>query len=323
MDTTFTFCIADHLLNVTFAGNGQNDISLLPSFEPFRVEEDNGGCHVFANGDRCAAGGKPLFTIRVDDSIAPIAKERRSRIDTFDTGNGKTTVDMTDDGGYQFIMKDLHDRSCCMLQTNSDFSETRCALNGDTGMRQFGLNNALMMSYAFRSSFFGTLLVHASLVRNGGYGYAFIAKSGTGKSTHTALWLKYIEGSDLMNDDNPIVRVIGDRAFIYGSPWSGKTPCYRNIKAPLGAITKIDRSATNSIERLSPTMAFTQVLPACSSMKWDKTVYRNTYDTVIRLIEVTPSVNILHCRPDEEAARVCHDAIAVKTEDTERHDTTN
>lgn len=314
MNTTHTFCIADHLLNVTFAENGQNDISLLPSFEPFRVEEDNDGCLVYANGDKCSVKEMTLFTMHVDDSIAPIAKERRSRIDIFDTGNGKTIVDTTADGGYQFIMKDTQGRSCCMMLTNSDFTEAWCALNGSCSMRQFGLNNAMMMAYAFRGSFFGTLLIHASLVRNGGYGYAFIAKSGTGKSTHTSLWLKYIEGSDLMNDDNPIVRVIGDNAFIYGSPWSGKTPCYRNTKAPLGAITKIDRATTNSVERLSPTIAFTQVLPACSSMKWDKTVYRNTYDTVIRLIEKTPSVNILHCRPDEEAARVCHEAIAVKHE---------
>ena len=179
-------------------------------------------------------------------------------------------------------------------------------------MRRFGLNNALMMMYAFRGSFFDTLLIHASLVRNNGYGYALIAQSGTGKSTHTSLWLKHIDGSDLMNDDNPIVRIIDNKPMIYGSPWSGKTPCYRNIKAPLGAITKIDRAKQNSVERLSPTIAFSQILPSCSSMKWDKVVFRNTYDTVIKLIEAIPSVNVLHCLPDEDAARTCYNAIAIK-----------
>ena len=56
------------------------------------------------------------------------------------------------------------------------------------------------------------------------------------------MWLRCIPGCDLMNDDNPVVRVIDGEAMIYGSPWSGKTPCYRQVKAPLGAITQIDRA---------------------------------------------------------------------------------
>lgn len=104
-------------------------------------------------------------------------------------------------------------------------------------MRKFGLNNALMLIFAFAGSKIETLLLHASLVRQNGYGYAFIAKSGTGKSTQVSMWLRYLSGCDLMNDDNPILRIIDDTPYIYGSPWSGKTPCYRNVKAKLGAIT--------------------------------------------------------------------------------------
>lgn len=312
MDNKHIFCIAELLLKVEFAPNGQNDISLLPSFEPFRVKEDNDGCLVYGNGEKCNAYNNALFTLLVDDNIKPIDKTERTRIDVFDTGNGLTAVDALADGGYQFLMKDIEGHSCCMLQTNNDFTKAVCALNGTYGMRRFGLNNALMMLYAFRGSFFKTLLIHASTVRNNGYGYAFTAKSGTGKSTHTALWMQHIEGCDLMNDDNPVVRVVDGKAMIYGSPWSGKTPCYRNIKAPLAAITKIERAQENRVERVKPTIAFTIILPACSSMKWDKTVYSNTYDTVISLITVLPSVNILYCRPDEEAARVCYEAIGIK-----------
>ncbi len=313
MGTKYSFCVAEHLLQVTFEESANNDIRLLPSFAPFRVEEGNDGYLVYMDGKKClSTSSDMLFCLRVDDNISVVPREERSRIDIFDTGNGKTTVDLKRDGGYQFIIKDIAGHSCCMLQTNNNFTEAQCALNGSLEMRRFGLNNALMMMYAFRGSFFDTLLIHASLVRINGYGFAFIAQSGTGKSTHTSLWLKHIEGSDLMNDDNPIVRIIDNKPMIYGSPWSGKTPCYRNIKAPLGAITKIDRAKQNSVERLSPTIAFSQILPSCSSMKWDKVVFRNTYDTVIKLIEAIPSVNVLHCLPDEDAARTCYNAIAIK-----------
>ena len=191
MDNKHIFCIAELLLKAEFAPNGQNDISLLPSFEPFRVKEDNDGCLVYGNGEKCNAYNNALFTLLVDDNIKPIDKTERTRIDVFDTGNGLTAVDALADGGYQFLMKDIEGHSCCMLQTNNDFTKAVCALNGTYGMRRFGLNNALMMLYAFRGSFFKTLLIHASTVRNNGYGYAFTAKSGTGKSTHCPMDAAY------------------------------------------------------------------------------------------------------------------------------------
>ena len=129
-------------------------------------------------------------------------------------------------------------------------------------MRYFGLNNALMLIFAFAGSTHQTLLIHASLVRQNGYGYAFIAKSGTGKSTQVSNWLRYLPGCDLMNDDNHIIRIIENKPFIYGGPWSGKTPCYRNVKAPLGAITRIDRAKENSIDKVGVVEEFASLLPS-------------------------------------------------------------
>lgn len=298
----YFFNIAEHKISVSFVGETANDIFLLPSYEPFKIKE--------TDEDR-------MLSLTVDDSLKPIDKELRERIDIFDTGNGKTIVDSVKGGGYQFIVKDINGDSCCLLQTNSDYSIGNCALNGTRLMRSFGLNTAIMMLYAFRGVALDTLLIHASLVRNNGYGYAFTAKSGTGKSTHTNLWMQNIPGCDLMNDDNPIIRVIGDKPFVYGSPWSGKTPCYRNIKAPLGAIVKIERAQQNRMEKVSSAMAFGIIVPACSSMKWDKGVFGKTCDLVIKLLELTPPVYKLHCLPNAEAARLCYDTIAIKPTDND------
>ena len=166
------------------------------------------------------------------------------------------------------------------------------------------VNVALMLAFAFAGCRKDTLLIHASLVRKDGVGYPFIAQSGTGKSTHVGLWLQHIPGCDMMNDDNPFVRIIGGKPYIYGGPWSGKTPCYRNVKAPLGAVTRIDRAKQNSIERLHAAEAFTSLLPACSSMKWDKEIYDNICNTVAKIVETTP-IYTLHCLPDKEAALLC------------------
>jgi len=291
----YHFCIADFHVRVLFKESKHNGMHLLSSMQPF-VEEE-------------VPTDSLLFQLTVDDEIPVIGKDHRERVGRFDSGNGMTVVDRLEDGGYQYIIKDIYDRECCLLQTNKEFSDCRCALNGNEDMRSFGITNALMIVYAFAGSFQQTLLIHASTILNNGYGYAFIAKSGTGKSTHTQLWIKHIPGSELMNDDNPIVRVIGDQAFIYGSPWSGKTPCYRQIKAPLGAITRIDRAPKNSIEKLSPIEAFASLLPSCSNMKWDKDIFHGICNTVTRVIELT-NCYTLHCLPDQEAAEICHKEIS-------------
>lgn len=178
-------------------------------------------------------------------------------------------------------------------------------------MRSFGLNDALMLLFAIAGSTRQTLLIHASCVGCEGKAYPFIAKSGTGKSTHSNLWLKHIEGTELINDDNPILRIIDGTPILFGSPWSGKTPCYRNVSFPLGAVVRISRAPANSIERLPPTLAFASLLPACSSMKWDSERYRAMCDTVSLIVESTP-IFTLHCLPDKEAAEICHSELSIK-----------
>jgi hypothetical protein len=300
---TYYFNIAEHTIRIDFLpsanAEGQqvqrNDMRLLPSFVSFATNP--------------CAEDELFFHLTVDDALRPVSKEHRERIRKFDTGNGETVVDLIDDGGYQYIIKDIKGAECALLLSNKDFTECRCALNGNYNMRSFGLNNALMLIFAFAGSRQDTLLIHASLVRQNGYGYAFTAKSGTGKSTHVSLWLRHIPGCDLMNDDNPIVRIIDGQPYIYGGPWSGKTPCYRNVKARLGAITRIDRAPANSVDRLAPIDAFASLLPSCSSMKWDEDIFRRICNTVTKIVETTP-IYTLHCLPNKEAAILCNKTIS-------------
>lgn len=276
---------------------------MLPSFKPFEIERDEAE-------DSDSHPAEPLlFNLTVDNSLHPEPRDNRECIREFDTGNGSTVVDQLKNGGYQYIIKDINHSDCCLLITDKEFRHCRCALNGSFLMRSFGLNNAIMLIYAFAGAFRGTVLMHASVVRQNGYGYAFIAKSGTGKSTQVSNWLRYLPGCDLMNDDNPVVRIINGKSFIFGSPWSGKTPCYRNIKAPLGAVTRIDRAPTNSIEKEDALKAFVSLLPSVSSMKWDERLYETICDTITKIIETT-AIYTLHCLPDREAAEVCNKAIS-------------
>ena len=139
----------------------------------------------------------------------------------------------------------------------------------------------------------------------------FLGKSGTGKSTHARLWLQNIQGAELMNDDNPAVRVFKDgTAVVYGTPWSGKTPCYRNVSAPLGGIVLLCQAPYNRITRLTGIGAYVAVVPSISGKRWDSRIADGLHETENALAGNIP-VWHLDCLPDADAAHLCKDTIAV------------
>jgi hypothetical protein len=92
-------------------------------------------------------------------------------------------------------------------------------------------------------------LLHSSAVAVDNKAYLFSAPSGTGKSTHTGLWLQYFgEKAEIINDDKPAIRYIDGHFFAIGTPWSGKTALNANRSVPLQGIAFIERAKTNSIQ---------------------------------------------------------------------------
>lgn len=292
----YYFNIADFIVKILFEDISKNNIDLLPSLNDFSISNNSDGNFLFC-----------LYVV----SVLPEIGICKNHIGSFDTGNGCVIVDKLENGEYLFSVNDICNNVCCELLTDKTFTECHCVLNGDASMRRFGLNNALMMIYAFAGSSKGALLIHASAIKYGDDGIAFIAKSGTGKSTHTCLWIKHIFNSELLNDDNPIIRMINDVPYLYGSPWSGKTPCYRNVKTKLRALVRIERGDCNHIKKLRPTEAFASILPCCSTMKWDTLVYDSICSNIIQIISKI-DIYTLYCLPDRNAALLCHEKILNK-----------
>lgn len=170
------------------------------------------------------------------------------------------------------------------------------------------VNTSLMIQYTFATAPFKTLLLHASVTRHKGEANLFFGVSGTGKSTHSRLWLQYVEGTDLMNDDNPVIRFEDGRLYAYGSPWSGKTTCYRNVKAPVRALVRLEQAPVNSAERLIALQAYASVVAAVSTIRWNHGVMDSLIPTIEKVAMEVPCYR-LECRPDEEAVRVSMAAI--------------
>lgn len=116
------------------------------------------------------------------------------------------------------------------------------------------LANIGLAEYLLYGAYFYTRLItydgimlHSSAVVYENNAYLFSAPSGTGKSTHTSLWLEVFAGSYILNDDKPAIRVVDGNIYAYGTPFSGKTDLNVNEKRPIKGICFIERSKDNWI----------------------------------------------------------------------------
>lgn len=152
------------------------------------------------------------------------------------------------------------------------------------------------------------VLIHGSALAIDGNGYLFIAPSGTGKSTHTALWRKVFgERIVMVNDDKPLVRMDQDEILIYGTPWDGKHRLSNNIGVPLKGIARVYRSEENRVERLSKEEAMTRLLEQTYRSEKPLRVVK-TLEMLKRISDEIPFY-ALYCNMEEEAAYTAYEAM--------------
>ena len=270
----------------------------LSNYEPFEASD----------------GGKPLFTLELVDASAMLKPDKEVVYNTPAEEPDQPRMEIYRNRAesrfkWVFEMAPVQKMNICVrMLCTEDFAEAQVAVADVNRLGAFGINNSMMLLYAFTTAPYDTLEMHSSVTRNDGKGYMFLGKSGTGKSTHSSLWLKYIPGSDLMNDDNPIIRIVDGVARVYGSPWSGKTPCYKNTDAPIGAIVKLNQYKENRIHRCQALEAYSIIFPSCSGLRSIERIADGLHATIEKLALEVPCF-VLDCLPDEEAAQLCHKTV--------------
>lgn len=191
----------------------------------------------------------------------------------------------------------------------SDINITLCKLNESLGIEDDMLMfNVVGTAISYSVQMHDGFVFHSSSVCYNGGGVAFSAKSGTGKSTHTSLWLNSFEGSYILNDDTPIISLGKDNVFyISGTPWAGTTGINKNATVPLKAIVFLERGTENEITPLSPIEAMKPFFEGIRTPLTDK-MFSTVLDTLNKLF-INVSVYKLKCNMDPEAALVTRDAI--------------
>lgn len=266
--------------------------SMMDNYEPFA--EDNPTSEIFTITTTKFLPEAELVPILTQDNVE--ADDEETCLNLYDTGKG-----------YRISMAPNKKSDICgWIDISNDLSEGLLQiLPGNVFGAKFALNNAVMLLFAFSTSTMGTLEMHSSTVVNNGKAYMFLGKSGTGKSTHSRLWLENVPGSWLLNDDNPVIRVHEDgTAVVYGTPWSGKTPCYKNQSAPIAAIVMLKQAPFNRIARLGLPEAYAAIYSSASGFHANRTMADGLFETMSAVVTSVPFSG-LECLPDADAALLC------------------
>lgn len=267
---------------------------ILPSYLPFRWDRIN---------DELL-----LFTLRVE-FVSPTREfEYQGRFIVSDENDMGHLTLYGDNKSYMLSVSRVdEDKLSHRMFASPDFSHLVGCLR--LGRSDWGLALDSMLRFAFSQAIlpYRALSVHASAVYAKGFVYLFMGKSGTGKSTHARLWLDTVDGAQLLNDDNPILRIAdGGSVLAFGSPWSGKTPCYKNKKGKLRAAVRLYQANTNKYMMLSGVDAFAELLPSCISLSSEPLFYEKLCDTLQLFVEAGIVVGRLQCLPQKEAAELCY-----------------
>ncbi len=168
----------------------------------------------------------------------------------------------------------------------------------------FSLKFMLWKAYALVAINNGVVPIHASTVIKDNAAVLCLGESGTGKSTHTRMWMGNIAGTRMLNDDSPMLKMEEGRLRVYGSPWSGKTDFYINEDYEVKGLLRIRRASENKIQRQNTVQAIVSVYPSLPPMfANDEALADMMVDLVSGIIESTP-VYIMSCLPNGDAARV-------------------
>lgn len=151
------------------------------------------------------------------------------------------------------------------------------------------------------------IMLHSSCVEKDGYAYLFSADCGTGKSTHTHLWLKNLSGTRIINDDKPALRLEDGVWYAHGTPFSGKHNESTNTKVPVRAIVFIERAEKNEVSRLDTAEAIKLIFKQLLSAR-DREIGFKLLENVDLLLTKVP-VFLLKCNMDDDAAITSYNEI--------------
>ena len=160
-----------------------------------------------------------------------------------------------------------------------------------------------------RVIYLGGVMIHSSCIAYKNQAILFSADSGTGKSTHTGLWKElYQDDVRFINDDKPILRIINDTVYAFGTPWSGKTDLNSNLSLPLKGIVILERGTNNEIKKVSLNEVIKTVFANIIVPNENQEIASKALDIYSDILNRVPLYN-LKCNISLEAPKVVKEEV--------------
>ena len=261
-------------------------VEQIVGFSPFECEE-----------------GEPLFEF-VEGTEVPVMEKVQY---TFSYEDVTGTFGRTLDGIYLHLKP--AEEEPFHLWTKEEHPQVMLFGNWSVRLYRF----ALWVGFGLMTLPYDTIAIHSSCIVYKNKAYLFLGESGTGKSTHTRLWRENIEGAVLLNDDSPMIRVEEGKVWAYGSPWSGKTPCYKQERYELAGCVRLSQAPYNKIKKLSVLQAYGAIHPSCPpEFAYDSVLYDGVSSFIGKMLSQVPFYHLV-CLPDADAARLSCTTITGET----------
>ena len=153
---------------------------------------------------------------------------------------------------------------------------------------------------------YNAFLFHGSALYIDNKAIILTGKSGVGKSTHARL-LKEYYNVHMINDDKPLIRIINDTPYVYGTPYNGKHHLSENVRKELSDIINVNQSSNIKIEKLDKKISFNKLLFQTYKPS-NKNSLSKTLELLNKLNIYTDSYN-LYCDISKQAADLTYSTI--------------
>ena len=182
--------------------------------------------------------------------------------------------------------------------------------NMDKDTDIFILRFAIWTAFGIAALYRQIVAIHASAITYNGRSVLFLGESGTGKSTQSRLWLQHIPDTELLNDDSPLICFDEEKPpVVWGSPWSGKTPCYKNKHTSIAALVRIKQAPHNAIRRLRTIEAIGALQPSLPPIfAADPALSVLLHECLSSILQHIP-VYSLECLPNKNAASLVYETL--------------
>jgi hypothetical protein len=154
------------------------------------------------------------------------------------------------------------------------------------------------------------LEMHAcGLIDRSGSGYLFAGQSGAGKTTVARLWRDQ-PGVTILSDDRIVLRAIGDRLWMYGTPWHGDEPLASPARVPLSRVFLLQQASRPALVPINKVEAAARLFASSFPPFHSRDGVRFSLALLDRLVHAIPCLE-LRFTPDSAVVDLPRREVAV------------